>query len=151
MSRMLWNVVLCCMMFCYFACCFCEQERPSLCHVPCITSISVVHEWCALLCRGAGNQSQTHKAMIIIFFRIHTSRTQATVALSSGEAELYAMGQGTSEALLLKSLIVCKTVNMIVYTDSTAGRSVAIRFAGKKTKHVELRCCTCRIWCALAC
>ena len=29
---------------------------------------------------------------------------------------------------------------MIVYTDSTAGRSMAIRFgAGKKTKHVELR------------
>ena len=29
---------------------------------------------------------------------------------------------------------------MIVYTDSTAGRSMASRFgAGKKTKHVELR------------
>ena len=37
---------------------------------------------------------------------IHTSRTQATVALSSGEAELYAIGQGTSEALFLKSLIL---------------------------------------------
>ena len=75
---------------------------------------------------------------------IHTSRTQATVALSSGEAELYAIGQGTSEALFLKSLILeaefAKRVNMIVYTDSTAGRSMAIRFgAGKKTKHVELR------------
>ena len=75
---------------------------------------------------------------------IHTSRTQATVALSSGEAELYAIGQGTSEALFLKSLILeaefAKRVNVIVYTDSTAGRSMAIRFgAGKKTKHVELR------------
>ena len=75
---------------------------------------------------------------------IHTSRTQATVALSSGEAELYAIGQGTSEALFLKSLILeaefAKKVNMIVYTDSTAGRSIATRFgAGKKTKHVELR------------
>ena len=75
---------------------------------------------------------------------IHTSRTQATVALSSGEAELYAIGQGTNEALFLKSLILeaefAKRVNMIVYTDSTAGRSMAIRFgAGKKTKHVELR------------
>ena len=59
---------------------------------------------------------------------IHTSRTQATVALSSGEAELYAIGQGTSEALFLKSWILeaefAKRVNMI---------------AGKKTKHVELR------------
>ena len=75
---------------------------------------------------------------------IDTSRTQATVALSSGEAELYAIGQGTSEALFLKSLILvavfAKRVNMIVFTDSTAGRSIATRFgAGKKTKRVELR------------
>ena len=58
--------------------------------------------------------------------------------------QLYAIEQGTSEALFLKSLIeeaeFAKRVNMIVYTDSTAGRSMAVRFgAGKKTKHVELR------------
>ena len=75
---------------------------------------------------------------------IHTSRTQATVALSSGEAELYAIGQGTSEALFLKLLILeaefAKRVNMIVFIDSTADRSIATRFgAGKKTKHAELR------------
>ena len=71
---------------------------------------------------------------------VHTSRRHATVALSSGEAELYAIGQGTSEALFLKSLILeaefAKRVNMIVHTDSTAGRSIATRFgAGKKSKN----------------
>ena len=33
------------------------------------------------------------------------SRTQGTIALSSGEAELYAIGQGTSEALYIRNLI----------------------------------------------
>ena len=32
------------------------------------------------------------------------SKTQQTVALSSGEAELYAIGLGTSESLFVKSL-----------------------------------------------
>ena len=33
-----------------------------------------------------------------------------------------------------------KRVNMIVHTDSKAGRSIATRFgAGKKSKHIELR------------
>ena len=33
------------------------------------------------------------------------SRTQATVALSSGEAELYAIGSGTADALFVRSLV----------------------------------------------
>ena len=72
------------------------------------------------------------------------SRTQGTIALSSGEAELYAIGQGTSEALFVKNLIIeakmAKSVNITVHTDSTAGKSMATRFGtSKKTKHVELR------------
>ena len=75
---------------------------------------------------------------------VHTSRTQGTVALSSGEAELYAIGQGINEALFVRSLILeaefSRRVNVIVYTDSTAGKSMASRFGtGKRTKHVELR------------
>jgi hypothetical protein len=72
------------------------------------------------------------------------SRTQATVALSSGEAELYAIGLGVQEALFVKSLILeaklAKGVNLSCHTDSTAGKSMATRFGlGKKTKHIELR------------
>ena len=72
------------------------------------------------------------------------ARTQATVALSSGEAELYAIGLGIQEALFVKSLLLeaklAKGVNLTCYTDSTAGKSMATRYGlGKKTKHIELR------------
>ena len=72
------------------------------------------------------------------------TRTQGTIALSSGEAELYAIGQGISETLYVRNLILdaelAKKVKLHIYTDSTAGKSMATRFgSGKKTKHVELR------------
>ena len=67
------------------------------------------------------------------------------MALSSGEAELYAIGQGVSEALFLRSVLLeaglAKKVSVIAHTVSTAGsKSMATRFGtGKKTKYVELR------------
>ena len=66
------------------------------------------------------------------------------MALSSGQAELYAIGQGINEALFVRSLILeaefARRVRVIVHTDSTAGKSIASRFGtGKRTKHVELR------------
>jgi len=72
------------------------------------------------------------------------SRTQRTIALSLGEAELYAIGQETSEALFVKNLIIeakpAKSVNVTVHTDSTGGKSMATRFGtSKKTKHVGLK------------
>eukprot|EP00438_Fugacium_kawagutii_P000228 Skav212273 [mRNA] locus=scaffold732:198163:199647:- [translate_table: standard] len=72
------------------------------------------------------------------------SRTQSTVALSSGEAELYAIGSGTADALFIRSLVLETTlfskVNLTVHTDSTAGKSMAGRFGtSRKTKHVSLR------------
>ena len=57
------------------------------------------------------------------------SRTQGTVALSSGEAELFAIGQGTSETLFVKNLLMeaklVKKINITIHTDSTAGKSMA--------------------------
>eukprot|EP00438_Fugacium_kawagutii_P005573 Skav228719 [mRNA] locus=scaffold1830:163434:164903:- [translate_table: standard] len=72
------------------------------------------------------------------------SRTQSTVALSSGEAELYAVGSGTADALFIRSLVLeahlFEKVNLTVLTDSTAGKSMAGRFGtSRKTKHVSLR------------
>ena len=74
---------------------------------------------------------------------VHTSRTQGTVALSAGETELYAIGQGINEALFVRSLILeaefARRVHVIVYTDSTTGKSIASRFGtGKCIKYVEL-------------
>ena len=63
---------------------------------------------------------------------VSTARTQGTLALSSGEAELYASGQGVSEALFLRSMLLeaklAKKVNVIAHTDSTAGKSMPTRF-----------------------
>ena len=75
---------------------------------------------------------------------IHSSRTQATVALSSGEAELYAIGQGVNEALSVRSIVleaeIARKVRIEAITDSTAGKRMANRFGSeKRTKHFELR------------
>ena len=75
------------------------------------------------------------------------SRTQATVALSSGEAELYAIGLGCRKVCSLGHYFLnpnfpkmIKNVNIRIHTDSTAGKSMATRFGtSKKTKHVQLR------------
>jgi len=72
------------------------------------------------------------------------SRTQQTVALSSGEAELYAIGLGISESLFVRTLLMesklCTKCNIILHTDSSAGKSMASRHGlSKKTKHIHLR------------
>ena len=73
------------------------------------------------------------------------SRTQQTIATSSGEAELYSIGLGTSEHLFVKSLLIevkiTSRVNIRGLTDSSAGKSMSTRFgASKNTRHAELRC-----------
>ena len=62
----------------------------------------------------------------------------------SGEAELYAIGSGTADALFLRSLVeeakLFQKANLCVWTDSSVGKSIVSRFgASRKTKHVELR------------
>ena len=72
------------------------------------------------------------------------SRTQATIALSSGEAELYAIGTGVAEALYVRNFLqetqLSPNIQVTVYTDSTTGKSIATRMgASKRTEHVQLR------------
>ena len=72
------------------------------------------------------------------------SRTQATIALSSAEAELYSINTGATEALhlqnLLTDLLNSNKANIKIHTDSSSGKSIATRIGtGKKTKHVELK------------
>ena len=69
---------------------------------------------------------------------------KAQLHFSPGEAKLYAIGQGTSEALYIRHLIteakLAKSININIHTDSAVGKSVATRFGtNKKTMHVELR------------
>jgi hypothetical protein len=71
------------------------------------------------------------------------SRTQPVPALSSGEAELYALGTGTCEGLLIQSLIrelpIDMEVEMTVESDSSAAISSQLRGGLGRMKHVELR------------
>ena len=72
------------------------------------------------------------------------SKTQQVLALSSGEAELYAIGTGIAEGLALGNFLVeaclCTKFQLLVYTDSSAGKSIATRLGvSKKTRHIDLR------------
>ena len=72
------------------------------------------------------------------------SRTQQTIALSSGEAELYAIGAGAGDSLFIRSLLLeaclIPKVHLFIHTDSTAGKSTASRYGtSRKTRHVQLR------------
>ena len=72
------------------------------------------------------------------------SRTQAVVALSSAEAEFYAIGTGAQEALYIKNFITealsNKRINIRIHTDSSAGKSMATRQGvSKRAKHIELK------------
>ena len=72
------------------------------------------------------------------------SRAQQTIALSSGEAELYAIGAGAADSLFIRSLLLeaclIPKVHLFIHTDSTAGKSMASRYGtSRKTRHVQLR------------
>eukprot|EP00971_Amphidinium_carterae_P010909 215268-Amphidinium_carterae.1 len=78
---------------------------------------------------------------------LHISQTQSTIALSSAEVELYAMGQATIEAQHIKQVIqemtipnMIKNIYMSINTDSSAVKAVASRLGlNKKTKHVHFK------------
>ena len=72
----------------------------------------------------------------------HWSRTQKTRALSSGEAEYYALVSGCAEALGVQSLASDLGYDLevvVVYTDSDACRGIASRRGLGKMRHVELK------------
>ncbi len=71
-------------------------------------------------------------------------RTQQTLALSSGEVELYAIGAAVLEPLHLRSFLMetglVKACSIIIHTDSTAAKSMASRFGTtRRTRHIDLR------------
>ena len=71
------------------------------------------------------------------------SRTQATIALSSAESELYAICAGVNEGLHLRNFLletnICSKLNLRIHTDSAAGKSIATRQgASKRRKRIDL-------------
>lgn len=74
----------------------------------------------------------------------HYSRTQSTVALSSGEAELHAIGPGTTETMRVvqfpKGCDIKVRSYATIATDNTAGKSMASRICvSRATKYIQLR------------
>ena len=71
----------------------------------------------------------------------HWSRTQATRALSTAEAEYYAVVTGAAEGLGMQSMMadLGVTTQVRVWTDSNAAKAIASRRGLGKTRHVELR------------
>ena len=71
------------------------------------------------------------------------SRTQDTIALSSAESELYAIGTAAQESLYIRNFIKEAfevRINIRIRTDSSAAKSISMREgASKKAKHIELR------------
>ena len=71
----------------------------------------------------------------------HWSRTQKARALSSGEAECYAIVTGSAEGLGVQSLAIDLgwSFRVIVHTDSSTAKSVAARRGLGRMRHVELK------------
>ena len=72
------------------------------------------------------------------------SRTQATVAQSSAESELYAICTGVNESLHIKEFLIesglATKLHIKVRTDSTAGKSIATRQGtSKKAKQIQIK------------
>ena len=68
------------------------------------------------------------------------SKDQTTVALSSGEAEYYALARGMQEGIGLVSLAkdMGLTLRLIVKVDSSAARAVANRIGLGRIRHMEV-------------
>ena len=69
------------------------------------------------------------------------SRTQATIALSSGEAEYYSTVTAAAEALGFRSLLkdLGCTVKIRVWTDSAAAKSIGSRMGIGKVRHLDTK------------
>jgi hypothetical protein len=69
------------------------------------------------------------------------SSTQATVATSSGEAELYALVKASSEGLGFASVArdLGIELKLELFVDSTAAQAISSRAGLGKTKHVEVK------------
>ena len=74
----------------------------------------------------------------------HFSKTQGSIATSSAEAALYAIGSGTAEALGLVNFLqetkLGPKTTLHVHTDSSSAKTISTRIGvSKLTKHIALR------------
>ena len=90
---------------------------------------------------------ETRKSTTCIFgfFGSHLLETQVAgqslIALSSGEAEFYAIGRGSASALMMKYFLeqVGIEVVAVIQSDSSAARGIASRIGCGKLRHLHIR------------
>ena len=99
---------------------------------------------------GCQKSRKSTSGSLISVFNINlqsTSRTQASIAHSSAESELYAMTQASVESLAIKNFIqefnspiLSPLISIVIQTDSSAGKSMASRLGiSRRSKHIELK------------
>lgn len=97
--------------------------------------------------RMTNNTENELRAFVARIFNTVTSygsRTQATIAFSSAEAEVYAVNTGATEALrvraLLLELVNRRKINVKIHTGSSGGKSMATRIGySKKARRIDIR------------
>jgi len=69
------------------------------------------------------------------------SSTQSVIALSSGEAEFYALIEGASRSLGIQSLMedMGYDVNVTLKSDSSSARSISLRKGCGKVRHLQVK------------
>ena len=69
------------------------------------------------------------------------SSTQSTIALSSGEAEFYALVEGASRALGIKAMMddMGMSIEVELKSDSSAGRAISMRKGTGKMLHLQVK------------
>ena len=69
------------------------------------------------------------------------SSTQASIALSSGEAELVALTKATAETMGILSMVrdFGQSLKGVVYADSSAALAIADRLGSGKLRHINIR------------
>eukprot|EP00971_Amphidinium_carterae_P137637 2727858-Amphidinium_carterae.1 len=95
----------------------------------------------------ASNPDRKSTSGLIAMIRGHViyeaSSTQGVVALSSGEAEFYALVRGVVIGLHLKHMLqelLIKDLSIVLWSDSVAGRGMISRLGvGKKAKHIDVQ------------
>ena len=92
-------------------------------------------------CRQTGKSTSGGAVTIGEHFIKGWSTTQASITLSSAEAELVAMTKATAETMGIVSMIrdFGRTVKGIVYADSSAALAIADRKGSGKLRHINVR------------
>ncbi len=108
-------------------------------HVPSVLDVYVDSDWAG--CKGSC-RSTSGGAAKLGFHTVKTwATTQAIIALSSGEAELYALTKGAANALGLVSLAADfgLRLNLHVHTDASAAVGIVHRQGVGKLRHIRVQ------------